>query len=103
MYSYGSKGGNVIFEGVSESNKRLNLLHHEGHFNVITSLTAAFACHYYCAECKVPYDHKNEHMCGGMCPGCFQTPKCIEVEVKIRCDRCKRYYRGQTCYNNQYN
>ncbi|KAG5866292.1 hypothetical protein JTB14_023255 [Gonioctena quinquepunctata] len=47
VYDYGSKGRNVIFEGDGVG-PSLNLLHHERHYNVITSLTAAFCCTYFC-------------------------------------------------------
>ncbi|KAJ8909768.1 hypothetical protein NQ315_007965 [Exocentrus adspersus] len=60
VYAYGNKGRDVIFKG-SEEAPSLNLLYHEGHYNVITSLTAAFCCSYYCEACHIPYDHKNEH------------------------------------------
>ncbi|KAG5876881.1 hypothetical protein JTB14_007457 [Gonioctena quinquepunctata] len=53
VYDYGSKGRNVIFEGDGVG-PSLNLLHHDRHYNVITSLTAAFCCNYYCENCHVP-------------------------------------------------
>ena len=99
VYQYGKKGRDVIFEGPSDG-KKLNLLHHNNHYNVLISLTAAFCCSYYCENCHVPYDHKNHHRCGGMCPGCFQSPKCMEGQVKVKCDNCLRYFRGESCYNN---
>jgi G:T-mismatch repair DNA endonuclease (very short patch repair protein) len=99
VYKYGSKGRDVIFEG-TESNKKLNLIHHEGHYNVVTSLTAAFACGYYCEDCHVPHNNKNRHRCGGMCPGCFQSPKCVDDKGMIKCMDCCRYFRGQICHEN---
>ena len=100
VYSFGSKGREVIFEGFSESNKILNLIHHNGHYNVITSLTSAFCCGYSGEECHAPYDHKNKHRCRGTCPSCQQFPKCLQIQVKIKYDGCKQYFRGQVCYNN---
>ncbi|KAG5875913.1 hypothetical protein JTB14_028676 [Gonioctena quinquepunctata] len=41
VYKYGNKGRDVLYEGVGGT-KKMNLLHHENHFNVIISLTAAF-------------------------------------------------------------
>lgn len=55
VYSYGNKDRDAIFKG-SGGPKKLNLLYHDGHYNVITSLTAAFACDYFCEECAVPYN-----------------------------------------------
>lgn len=99
VYSYGSKGRNIIFEGSTESNKRLNLLHYKSHFNVITSLTAAFCSNYFCEKCYVPYDHKNEHRCGGSCQACQQASAC-EIAIKIKCQDCLRFFRSQNCYEN---
>ncbi|KAJ8912834.1 hypothetical protein NQ315_014417 [Exocentrus adspersus] len=59
VYTYGNKGRDVMFKG-SEEAPCLNLLYHEGQYNVIISLTfAAFCCIYYCEACHIPYDHKN--------------------------------------------
>lgn len=76
VYRYKGKGRDVIFSGPGEG-KKLNLLFHDGHYNVITSLTAAFCCSYFCEECHIPYYHKNEHRCGGTCSGCQQSPPCV--------------------------
>ncbi|XP_018570577.2 uncharacterized protein LOC108910461 [Anoplophora glabripennis] len=99
VYSYGSKGREVIFSGSGNEGAALNLFHHEGHYNVITSLTAAFCCSYYCERCNIPYDHKNKHRCGGTCPCCQQSPTCPPA-LKVLCDYCKRSFRGQDCYKN---
>ncbi|KAJ8962384.1 hypothetical protein NQ318_018368 [Aromia moschata] len=98
VYGYGGKGREVIFSG-SRKGPKLNLIYHEGHYNAITSLTAAFVCVYFCEECHVPYDHKGDHRCGGTCPCCQQSPSCPQG-IKIRCDSCKRSFRGQECFDN---
>ncbi|XP_018578028.1 uncharacterized protein LOC108916298 [Anoplophora glabripennis] len=98
VYSYGNKGREVIFANNDEG-LALNLIHHEGHYNVITSLTAAFCCSYYCERCYVPYNNKNDHRCGGTCVCCQQTPACPPA-LKVVCDCCKRSFRGQNCYEN---
>ncbi|KAJ8915407.1 hypothetical protein NQ315_008296 [Exocentrus adspersus] len=100
VYKYGTKGRDVIFKGTEEEEApSLNLLYHEGHYNVVTSLTSAFLCRYYCETCHIPYDHKERHRCGGMCPCCQHSPACSRA-VLVTCDNCKRSFRGQTCYNN---
>lgn len=58
VYTYGSRSRDIIIKGAVDSTKKLNLLHHAGHFNVIGSLTAAFACDYYCQDCYVPFFFK---------------------------------------------
>uniref|UniRef100_A0A1Y1L1R3 DNA-directed DNA polymerase n=1 Tax=Photinus pyralis TaxID=7054 RepID=A0A1Y1L1R3_PHOPY len=100
VYLYGSKGRDVMFEG-DGTGKRLNLIYHDGHYNVVTSLTAAFTCTYYCEDCHVPFNNKNRHRCGGTCAFCFQTPVCSKEDViKIKCGECGRDFRGQKCFDN---
>lgn len=99
VYKYGSKGRNVIFKGTVKG-PSLNLLYHTKHYNVITSLTAAFCRSYYCEKCHVSYDHKNKHRCGGTYPTCRHSLAYAEDGVKIMCDNCKRTFRGEICYDN---
>ncbi|KAK5643501.1 hypothetical protein RI129_007346 [Pyrocoelia pectoralis] len=100
VYLYGNKGRDVIFEG-EDAGKHINLLYHDDHYNVITSLTAAFACNYYCEECHIPFNNKNDHRCGGTCAACLQTPSCPkDGQNKINCEVCKRAFRGQKCFDN---
>ncbi|KAJ8953532.1 hypothetical protein NQ317_000050 [Molorchus minor] len=87
-----------MFEGCNNG-KKLNLFYHQGHYNVITSLTSAFCAQYYCEECHIPYDHKTSHRCGGTCPCCQQSPGCPLV-MNVKCQECKRSFRGQNCYAN---
>jgi len=56
--TYGSRDRDIIFKGAVDSTRKLNLLHHAGHFNVIGSLRAAFACDYYCQDCYIPFFKK---------------------------------------------
>ncbi|XP_050512049.1 uncharacterized protein LOC126888071 [Diabrotica virgifera virgifera] len=98
VYSYGSKGRDVMFCG-NTNGPALNLLYHEGHFNVITSLTAAFCCIYYCEECHQPFNNKNDHRCGGTCFACRRSPACSKDCVKIPCDQCGRNFYGKACFN----
>ncbi|XP_057663121.1 uncharacterized protein LOC130898093 [Diorhabda carinulata] len=99
VYNYGSKGRDIIFEGTDKGSS-LHLLYHEGHYNVITSLTAAFSCGYYCKECHVPYNINRDHRCGGTCPGCQQSPVCTPDEIKVNYESCKKSFLGQVCFEN---
>lgn len=45
-YEHAAKGRAVLFEGPN-AEKKINLLFHYKHYNVITSLTSAFGCSYY--------------------------------------------------------
>lgn len=100
VYKYGSKGREVLFEGsIEEGTSKINLIYSDGHYNVITSLTAAFACSYYCEDCHIPYDHKNKHRCGGSCPCCQQSPACVN-DINQVCKDCNRKFRSSTCFEN---
>ena len=96
VYEYGSKGRDVLFEGEGQG-KRLNLLFYEGHFNVITNITGAFVCHFFCETCHVPFDHKNRHKCVKICHLCKQAPPC-ERENKTKCEDCFRDFVSQKCF-----
>lgn len=96
VYDYLSRGRSVIFEGPCAPLK-INLLFHNEHYNVITSVTSAFGCGYFCEQCHVPYYTKNEHRCGGKCPACLNSPSCI-LERKIICEKCNRWFRNEKCY-----
>ncbi|KAG5885994.1 hypothetical protein JTB14_025388 [Gonioctena quinquepunctata] len=65
VYKYGNKGRDVLYEGVG-GDKKINLLHHEDHYNVIISLTSAFCCTYFCDKCHTPYNNKEKHRWFGM-------------------------------------
>ncbi|XP_055374404.1 uncharacterized protein LOC129607410 [Condylostylus longicornis] len=96
-------GKDVIFEGLG-TGKKLNLLFHKNHYNVITSLTAAFSCIYYCEDCHVAYNNKNGHRCTGSCPKfngqeCFDNHKSSSsttisiCELIHKCFKCLKVYK----------
>nr|CAD7408123.1 unnamed protein product [Timema cristinae] len=63
----------------------------QNHFDVITSLTAAFKCGYFCRECRVPFSNKNAHKCESACKKCY---------AKAVCKDCGRWFTNQTCFDN---
>lgn len=100
VYNYNTKGREVYFSGNVETSKfTINLIFHNGHFNVITSLTAAFACTYFCEACHIPYDHKSHHRCTNICP-CCQTisPPCMKEYEGILCPTCNITYKNRLCF-----
>lgn len=99
VYQYGCKGRSVIFNGNNNSDKNLNLIYDNGHYNVITSLTSAFNCGYYCENCHVPYNSKNDHRCMVTCPLCQQSPPCLQKYTNVKCNECNRDFRDQNCYD----
>lgn len=99
VYKYGTKGRELIFEG-PEAQLKINLLYLNGHYNVITSLTSAFGCTYYCQDCHVPYANPEHHRCGKLCPACQKNPPCALTTENIECSECNRKFRGAVCFNN---
>lgn len=105
VYRYGnknnSKGRDVLFEGkpVNKNTKSINLLHHDNHYNVITSTTAVFCCRYYCENCHIAYNNKNGHRCKGNCYNCLKNPPC-KKENGISCFLCKRSFVSIQCFEN---
>lgn len=74
----------------------------DGYYNVITSLTAAFACHYYCEACNTPYDHKLDHRCSSIFPVCSTvSPPCKIEHSGINCPQCSRHFKNNVCFTAQ--
>ena len=100
VYDYATRS--VLFEGHSENilPKQINLLYHNSHYNVITSLTSTFCCTFFCETCHVGYQTRNRHRCSGTCPCCQKSPPCSKVASEISCAECNRKFRGEQCFNN---
>ncbi|XP_055918297.1 uncharacterized protein LOC129950379 [Eupeodes corollae] len=99
VYNHGTKGRDIIFEGDNDEKKKINLIYHNNHFNLITSLTAAFCCSYYCEDCHEPYNMKSKHRCHKTCPQCQNTPPCPKIAKEINCVDCNRNFRGKNCFD----
>lgn len=100
VYEHGTKGKKIIYEGVPNE-KKINLLYYKKHYNVITSLTAAFCCSYYCESCHIAYNTKSQyHKCNKLCSQCQHYPVCPETKMSKECLECNRSFKGNTCYDN---
>lgn len=93
-------GKTTLFTGPQgPDKKRLNLYFENDHFDVIQSLTATFACSYYCEMCHFRYNNKVEHKkCPYTCPCCHTQPPCRVDFQNIRCNECLRDFRGDECF-----
>ena len=87
--------------------KQLILLHHQGHYDVITRLPGFFGSNYVCAYCWKPYDHEEKHRCTNkrQCWACRQKecpdfPEAYPRGLKAtqRCQQCHRDFFGDTCF-----
>lgn len=98
VYKYNPRKPEILFEGAIEGSKKINLLFHDDHYNVIKSLTAVFSSGYFCSDCKVPYQNKNKHKCTKQCSACRQNSVC-DFAAYINCNECNRRFRSQICFD----
>ena len=93
--------------------KQLVLLYNQQHYDVVTSLPGYFGTSYFCGRCLKPYDHQGKHSCSNNqdhCPACLQNFCADYREAKpqrrpasLPCDRCKRFFYGETCVTQHFN
>ena len=87
--------------------KQLILLHHQGHYDVITRLPGFFGSSYVCAHCWKPYNTEGHHRCTKkrICGACRQK-ECPDFQAAYprgqkatrRCQQCHRDFFGDTCF-----
>ena len=87
--------------------KQLILLHHQGHYDVITRLPGFFGSSYVCAYCWKPYNTEGRHRCNKkkQCGSCRQK-ECPDFQAAYprgqkatqRCQQCHRDFFGDTCF-----
>ena len=87
--------------------KQLILLHHQGHYDVITKLPGFFGTSYVCAHCWKPYNTEGHHRCTKQkqCGACRQK-ECPDFQAAYprgqkatqRCQHCHRDFFGDTCF-----
>ena len=86
--------------------KSLILLHHQGHYDVITRLPGFFGSSYVCAHCWKPYNTEGRHRCNKkQCRACCQK-ECPDFQAAYprgqkatrRCKHCHRDFFGDTCF-----
>ena len=87
--------------------KSLILLHHQGHYDVITRLPGFFGSSYVCAHCWKPYNTEGRHRCNKkkQCGACRQK-ECPDFQAAYprgqkatrRCKQCHRDFFGETCF-----
>ena len=93
--------------------KQLVLLYNQQHYDVVTSLPGYFGTSYFCGRCLKPYDHQGKHSCSNNqdhCPACLQNfctnyreAKAQRRPTSLPCDRCKRFFYGETCVTQHFN
>lgn len=93
-------GRSIYYKSPYTNTKHINLLLDNGHYIMIKSLTAVFACAYFCVYCAEPYTAQLQHKkCPFKCDRCFSTPPCVKA-IDIHCSGCNRIFLNSLCFNN---
>ena len=89
----------VIYAGAYKEKKILLLLHSE-HFDVLTSLPAWFEHNMYCFHCLQCYDRRESHRCLHTCKQCLKQdcPSLSSKQPSIHCENCNRNFKGNECF-----
>ncbi|XP_053406272.1 uncharacterized protein LOC128559126 [Mercenaria mercenaria] len=86
----------IIYEG-PEGRIPVYLYLHDGHFDVITKITAFLNRSYFCQLCKKGYNTKETHRCNYPCPYCHHIHE-DDSEDWIFCSDCHRSFKNRTCF-----
>ena len=90
----------LIYSG-TPSDKRIILLHHNSHFDLLTSLPSFFNRSYYCDKCKIGYNDRLRHRCKKICEGCARMGCTASTnEPQINCSDCNRTFTSQHCFDH---
>ena len=81
--------------------KKLHLLYHDNHFDVVTSLPGLLNTNYFCDICNKGYQVFDRHRCHQVCRCCFNASReeC-QLTKWIHCEDCDRFFKNPTCYAN---
>ena len=101
-------GWAIVHKG-PEAPKKIMLLMHKGHFDVITKLPGFFGTSYFCLHCEKGYSVEDlaHHRCPGRkCDACLQIG-CPDYQLfryqekpNVPCRGCNRKFYGVTCQAN---
>ncbi|MDI9312027.1 MAG: DNA polymerase [Limnohabitans sp.] len=68
------------------------------HYNIISSIKAYMNKSYFCEQCFVGFNNKNEHKCKFHCDLCMKASIC--KGLSILCSDCNKSFKGSQCFNN---
>ncbi|GIY64709.1 DNA-directed DNA polymerase [Caerostris extrusa] len=85
----------VTYKG-KERPLRINLWHHDNHYDVIKSVKGFFGSNYYCENCEKPYSSCESHRCPKACYICLRM-SCPPGQPQ-RCKDCDRLCVSESCY-----
>lgn len=78
-------------------NKFIYINYDNGHYNAIVNIKRYFGKNFFCDNCLVAFDSKNQHrMCPNRCLVC-QDPKCIPKSSNFICSFCSAVASSKKC------
>lgn len=82
--------------------RKINIMLHDNHYNVMRSVSACFAVSYICPDCYTKALSVSVHKCKYACSFCEHRPKCnpCSDDDMITCDECYRDFLGDQCFIN---
>ncbi|XP_055344851.1 uncharacterized protein LOC129592761 isoform X3 [Paramacrobiotus metropolitanus] len=87
----------IVYSGPKQS-KRIVLLHHDHHFDLLNSLPAFFQRNYWCYACNKGYNEKADHRCESICHSCLRNDCEADKGNVIECQDCHRKFFGSGCF-----
>jgi hypothetical protein len=98
-----AENGNVVVASVPEEADEglqvIFLYFDKNHFDLITSPTGFFCTSYFCNTCNKPFEHKEEHRCGGTCRLCYRFKEECQTYTPTPCEKCGRTFRNTQCFD----
>lgn len=96
-----------IYRSSNKSANKINLfyLSEMQHCFAISNVKGFFGLSHYCQLCEMLYSNK-KHDCPSRCSSCYHTPKCVDtireinLNFRVHCTDCNRYFKNKKCYNN---
>jgi hypothetical protein len=83
---------------IFEPTSFIYLFLHDGHYDVIASITGFTISNYFCTSCYRAYSNRLTHRCKEKCPACRLSPVCMKQSAKIVCKDCGREFYSRKCY-----
>lgn len=84
-----------MFKTQVRREKRIFLLFHDSHYDLITSPKGFHGTNFYCEDCDKAYDHVERHRCTVKCNTCFRDV-CTPCITRV-CEDCHRTCRSDEC------
>ncbi|XP_052815380.1 uncharacterized protein LOC128242318 [Mya arenaria] len=87
----------IVFSG-PEGGVPIYVYLHDGHFDVITTMTGFLNRNYFCTVCKKGYQHQERHTCNNPCHFCRNLHTNKEEDWK-HCKTCNCKFINEDCFD----